>query len=837
MISRITVFLLLQMSCNIIVNAQQGFYKVFPEQDYHSIGDMIAINDNHFAFITSAFFYRIDGNGKILVQKELKQGISTYLESVVHDQEGNFWIAAMVFETINDSKKVLYKLSPTGQILKTIDFGISGSFDQMKLAVAGNNSFYLAYKERGKTGNAAIQLMLLEKGGNIIWTKQATDTIYNLYNIKAGSNNTVDICYQLKDDRKGQVATVDVTGKISKRDINLTDPVDSDYYTNDFIRTTDGFVFCGLVNKPRPFLTDGLVYKTDDKGDVLWEKTFDIKQSDNFHKIEAVADGYIILSTSGYENLASNTEGDVVLIKVDKQGNKVWTRAFGGAKTDYGKQLRILDQHIIFAGQSSYPSVSTSIPFVCKTNLQGEVPGFLPFEPAPASSMKTIETPVQQYALTMTQSAAGPNASLISGGNVRNTEDDQTYPFATRVDKTGKNIWYKQLSDYPAQLTVLKQVRPNEYIAITEINDIFANTYDVYKLDETGKIIWKKQIGGNAIRDVIATRDGGILIAGTLDISFVNFETLIIKLDAAGNEQWFKTIGDLRIWETGRKIVETPEQDFLIVGNAQTEFDPASKVYMLKIDRQGNKLWAKTFTDETGIDIGYDVIMTPEQGYLITGISNKYPLTNKDLLLIKTDKNGNQTWRKKHDLHMMDEGLQIINSSGGGFLILGTTAEPQAGPLEKYIYVMKTDAEGRNEGVRYYGKNGVQTMNPSMTVLSTGDTIITGTTQNGYGQETLFMTTLKDFIPAPATENPSITLYPNPSSGSSSLVFNSSQTGEVTIGIFDQSGRLLRLINRTKTGVLLFKEDLDMSSLPTGTYVVSVWFNGKRDNIKWLIVR
>lgn len=837
MMSRITVVLLLQMTCSFILNAQQGFYKVFQEKDYHSIGDMIAINDNHFAFVTSSSFYRIDGNGKILMQKELKQGISTFLESIIHDQEGNFWIAAMVFETINDSKKVLYKLSPAGQILKTVDFGISGSFDQMKLALTGNSSFFLAYKERGKTGNAAIQLTLLEKNGNIIWTKQASDTIYNLYSIKAGSNNKVDICYQLKDNRKGQVATIDATGNVSIRDINLTHPVNSDYYTNDFIRTTDGFVFCGLENKARPFLTDGLVYKTDDNGDVLWEKTFDIKQSDNFHKIEAVADGYIILSNSGYENLANNTEGDVVLIKIDKQGNRVWTRAFGGAKTDYGKQLRIYGQYIIFAGQSSYPSASSSIPFVCKTNLQGELPLFLPFEPAPVTSMKLIETPVQQYALTMIQSASGPNASIVSGGNFLKLEDDQTYPFVIRSDKDAKQVWYKQLSDYPAQLKVLKQVRPNEYIAITEINDIFVNSYDVYKLDETGKIIWKKQVGGNAIRDVIATRDGGILIAGALDISFVNFETLLIKLDGAGNEQWFKTIGDLRIWETGRKIVETPEQDFLIVGNAQTEFDLASKVYMLKIDRQGNKLWTKTFTDEAGTDIGYDMIITPDQGYLIAGTSNKYPLLNKDLLLIKTDKNGHQIWRKKHDLHLMDEGFQVMNSSGGGFLILGTTAEPQAGALEKYVYVMKADDEGHNKGTRYYGKSGVQTMTPSMTVLSTGDTVITGTTQDGYGEETLFMTALEDFVPGIPQENSSLKLYPNPSAGVSSLVLNSPQSGEIYIGIYDQNGRLIRQISRTKTTALVFKEDLDMSSLPTGTYFVSVWFNGKRDNIKWLIIR
>lgn len=836
MMSRIAGALLMITYC-FVANAQQGFYKVFPESDYHNIRDMIAIDENHFAVISSSFFYHVDGSGKILSQKEFKQGLlSTYLESIIRDDEGNFWIAAMIFDNIHDSKKVLYKLSSNGQLLKTVDFGLSASFEYMQLVRAGITHFFLAYKERGQSGNGAVKLALLDKTGNAIWTKQASDTIFNSFSIKAGSNNTADIFYQLKDDRSGRITTVDGTGNLSTKEIQLTEPSNSHYYTNDFIRTSDGFVFCGFENKSWPLLPDGLIYKTDHNGNLIWKKTADIKQSDNFQKIEEVSDGFVILSTSGYVNLTNDGEGDVALMKTDKQGNRVWVRAFGGSKTDYARQLCTVGQQIIFAGQTAYSGGSVSVPFMCKADLQGELQRSRPFETVAATKMKPIETPVQQYASTMIQSAPATNGSVISGGNSLKPEHDQSYPFVVRNDKNAKLVWYKELSDYPAHFQILKQVRPNEYIAITQIKDLFANMYDVYKLDETGKIIWKTKIAGNAIRDVIATRDGGILIAGTLDISFINYETLLVKLDASGNQQWVKTIGDLRVWETGRKIIETPEQDFLIVGSVQGEFDIACSVYLLKIDRQGNKLWARSFTDGLATDIGYDLILTPDQGYLIAGTSNKQPFLNKDLLLIRVDKNGNQVWRKKHDLHLMDEGFQIMNSSGGGFLIAGTTAEALSGPLEKYIYVMKTDMEGRNEGTRYYGKTGLQTMNPTLTVLSTGDTILTGTTQDGYGKEAFFMTTLEAFTPGSQPQGSSINLYPNPSNGTSSLILDTEETGGITIGIYDQTGKLVLHINRRKTATL-FREDLNISSLSTGTYFVNVWFNGKRHHIKWLVVK
>ncbi|MCG2614213.1 T9SS type A sorting domain-containing protein [Terrimonas sp. NA20] len=836
MMSRITATMVLMITYCSSIDAQQGFYKVFQEKDYHNLADMIVVNENHFAFITSDFFYRIDGASNIILKKAIKHGSSSSSESVICDGEGNFWIALIAFDSQIRPSKVLYKLSPNGQVLKIIDFGLSNSAENLKLVNSSNNTFFLTYKDRGQSGNAAVRALLLDKSGNTIWNKQITDTIYNRYTVKKGANNTVDVYYELKNDRKGQIATIDATGDISVKNIDLIDPVDSDYYTSDFVRANDGIVFCGLDNKAHPLLPDGLIYKTDNSGNVLWQKTLNIKLSDHFYNIEAVADGYIILSISGYQTVASDSEGDIVMIKIDKQGNQLWAKAFGGAKMDYARQLRIYGQLIAFAGQSSYPSSSVSVPFVCKTDLNGDIPSDLPFEPVPVAKMKPIETPSLTYASTMCQSAPGPNESIISGGNFIKTEDDFTYPFVTRSDNNAKQLWYKQLADHPATLKVLKQVRPNEYIAVTEMKDIFANLYDVYKFDETGKIAWTKQVGASAIRDVIATRDGGIILTGTLDISFINFETILIKLDASGNEQWNKKIGDLREWEAGRKIIETPEQDFLIVGSSQPEFNIVSSVYLLKIDRQGNKLWSKTFPEGISTDHGYDVIITSDQGYLLAGSSNKQPFTNKDLLLIRTDKNGNQLWRKAYDLHLMDEGFQLMNSSDGGFLVLGTTAEPQAGPLEKYVYVMKTDANGRNEGVRHYGKRGSQTMNPSMTVLSSGDTVITGTMQDGYGGERLFMTPLEEFTPGSQPESIAINLFPNPSVGSSSLVINTVETGDITIALYDQEGRLIKQISRKKTG-LLFKEELSAPSLATGTYFVSVWFNGKRENIKWLIIK
>jgi hypothetical protein len=275
------------------------------------------------------------------------------------------------------------------------------------------------------------------------------------------------------------------------------------------------------------------------------------------------------------------------------------------------------------------------------------------------------------------------------------------------------------------------------------------------------------------------------------------------------------------------------------VGNSQKEHDLISSLYVLKIDRNGNKRWSKTFAAGISTDVGFDVILTPDNGYLFTGTSNKQPFIDKNLLLIKTDQDGNPAWQKTQDIHLMDESFRIINKAGGGFLIAGTTAEPPAGALEKYVFVMRTDQAGNREGTVYIGKAAVQTMNPNLIITSSGDTLLIANTQQDYGNEYVFMTKLNNNIPAEGpqeTLNGSVTLYPNPSDGSSILRISESFTGPVTIAVYDQAGKKITTLSREKTGDTL-NVNIALPGLSAGVYYVNVWVGGKKTTVRWLVGR
>ena len=104
-------------------------------------------------------------------------------------------------------------------------------------------------------------------------------------------------------------------------------------------------------------------------------------------------------------------------------------------------------------------------------------------------------------------------------------------------------------------------------------------------------------------------------------------------------------------------------------------------------------LWTKYYNG-TGSAFGYRGEQTIDGGYIFTGWTwlTSY---NKDLLLVKTDIDGNITWQRTFNgpNSLDDHGYNVQQTSDGGYIITGKVNAvnwPPAGD----IYVIKTDVNG-----------------------------------------------------------------------------------------------------------------------------------------------
>jgi hypothetical protein len=100
---------------------------------------------------------------------------------------------------------------------------------------------------------------------------------------------------------------------------------------------------------------DVWVVKLNQSGDIVWNKTFGGLRTDTPSAITASADGgYVIVGTTQSADLNVNlNQGswDVLVLKIDASGNKVWQQTFGGHNIDWAHSITpTSDNGFVIAG-------------------------------------------------------------------------------------------------------------------------------------------------------------------------------------------------------------------------------------------------------------------------------------------------------------------------------------------------------------------------------------------------------------------------------------------------------------------------------------------------------
>jgi hypothetical protein len=143
-----------------------------------------------------------------------------------------------------------------------------------------------------------------------------------------------------------------------------------------------------------------------------------------------------------------------------------------------------------------------------------------------------------------------------------------------------------------------------------------------------------------------------------------------------------KTIGGT-LNESANAITKTKDGGYAILGYVQSmDGEVTSKTnesfdyWLLKFDNSSNLQWQKAYggTDD---DRGSDIIQTTDGGYAITGYSkssdgnvNENAGAN-DFWILKLDASGIITWEKSFGFSGADNGISIIQTNDGGYLLIG----------------------------------------------------------------------------------------------------------------------------------------------------------------------
>lgn len=222
------------------------------------------------------------------------------------------------------------------------------------------------------------------------------------------------------------------------------------------------------------------------------------------------------------------------------------------------------------------------------------------------------------------------------------------------------------------------------------------------KTDYLGDTIWTRSFGGplrDAPNSVVATYDGNYFVAGyTENYGAGSVDGWLLKIDPNGNLLWWNTYGGTGNDEI-KQIIATTDGNYMMVGRMNSPGAQWFDAWLVKIDPYGTVLWQKLYGGPQ-YETARSVKEYPGGGYVLTGQTESYGVGG-DIYLVRTDAVGDTIWTKTYGGANSDDGNGVVANSDGSIVLVAETNSFGAGMMD--VQAIKTDANGSVLWNKTYG--------------------------------------------------------------------------------------------------------------------------------------
>lgn len=359
-----------------------------------------------------------------------------------------------------------------------------------------------------------------------------------------------------------------------------------------------------------------------------WQRSFG---SDNpqeaWSVIEDIDGGYLILGSGIAPN--SDFDQDIFLVKLDIDGVLVWSKYLDNGNEQQPRAItRLEDGNYIIVGSIDDDNGVDDVELV-KISPQG------------------IIIWARTYGGDISE-AANDVVAISDGGFVITGENDagvdiESDLLVVRFDALGNARWQKTLGTDRSDVgNAIAQLGDGFVVVGNSKNAIgFDNDIVAYRLDSTGEIVWDIRIANNFLeegRDVTATQDGGIAIAGTINN---RPDAFVAKFDGDGNQRWTRTLGSTDNEEIINSITELKDGSLVVAGIEVLSDGINADIFVAKLDESGNQLWVRNLGRSDYLDEVRSIVPTLDGGFALAGYAAPGLTFENDLVLVKTDALGN----------------------------------------------------------------------------------------------------------------------------------------------------------------------------------------------------
>ena len=406
-------------------------------------------------------------------------------------------------------------------------------------------------------------------------------------------------------------------------------------------------------------------------------------------------------------------------------GLTLFTKNFGGNLWDYGNSVQqTIDGGYIITGEISSSENGSSDIWLIKTDSEGQ-----------EEWNQTFDGNDRDYGKSVKQTVDGGYIIIGSTGS------DYYYDvWLIKTDPKGTEEWNQTFGgDNKDYGNSVQQTIDGGYIITGEISSSGNGSSDVLliKTDQQGQEEWIQTFGGSDYdigNSIEQTYDGGYIITGsTRSYGNGSSDVLLIKTDQKGQEEWIQTFGGSD-YDIGNSIEQTYDGGYIITGSTRSYGNGSDDILLIKTNSQGQEEWNQTFGGGY-IDIGNSIKQTSDNGYIITGYTQSYGNGSRDVWLIKTNSQGNEEWNQTFGGSYIDIGNSIQQTIDGGYIITGSRGTDYYSDL----WLIKTDYQGNEEWNQTFGGNDYDFGNSVQQTTDDGYIIIGHTKSYGNGGYDIFL--------------------------------------------------------------------------------------------------
>ena len=249
--------------------------------------------------------------------------------------------------------------------------------------------------------------------------------------------------------------------------------------------------------------------------------------------------------------------------------------------------------------------------------------------------------------------------------------------YLLRTNASGDSLWSRTYGGVNEEYcTALQQLSDGSFV-LAGFTGSFGVSGDFWllKANSNGDSLWSRRYGGNNLDYCYAMRqtsDGGFILVGESSSFAGDPDWWVVKTNSSGDTTWtrrFRTAYNERC----QGVTQTSDGGYALVG-WRADDTGYTGAWIIKTNSNGDSVWGRGYGGASMEDFR-SVVQTSDGGYLLLGSTWSFGAGDEDLWLLKVDADGDSLWSRTYGTSYKEQGRALIQTTSGGFVTAGITGQ------------------------------------------------------------------------------------------------------------------------------------------------------------------